>query len=319
MAKKAPWIWKKVYTNSGKGALSKITKGANRLMAKKLDVIIQEFKPDLVISTHPFSNQMCTDLKKKRKINCKIATVLTDFAPHAQWTVDSDFIDYFFVSNYEIKKALTDDYGVAEFKIFVTGIPISERYLQSFNKEEIYKEFELDPNRDVILFFAGGEFGLGRKRTRMIFRALIRLLKNTQVVAISGKNNRMYNKFLDLVEIHNAQDRIKVFKYTTKVPELMHISKYVITKPGGLTTTESLVSGLPIVIINPIPGQEEENAEFLEKNNLAIWIKKDDNGARVIKNIYRHPEILDEMKENIPNFAKPHSTEDICRILLGDK
>ena len=99
----------------------------------------------------------------------------------------------------------------------------------------------------------------------------------------------------------------------------MHISKYVITKPGGLTTTESLVSGLPIVIINPIPGQEEENAEFLEKNNLAIWIKKDDNGARVIKNIYRHPEILDEMKENIPNFAKPHSTEDICRILLGDK
>lgn len=319
MAKKAPWMWKKVYTNSTKGALSKISKGANRLMARKLDVILQEFKPDLVISTHPFSNQMCTNLKKKRKINCKIATVLTDFAPHPQWTVDSDFIDYFFVSNYEIKDALINEYGVAEFKVFVTGIPVSERFLQPFNKEEIYKEFELDPSKDVILFFAGGEFGLGRKRTRMIFRALIRLLKNTQVVAISGKNNRMYNKFLSLVEFHNAQDRIKVFKYTTKVPELMSISKYVITKPGGLTTTESLVSGLPLVIINPIPGQEEENAEFLEKNNLALWIKKDDNGARVIKNIYRHPEILEKMKNNIPDFAKPHSTEDICTILLGDK
>ena len=113
-------------------------------------------------------------------------------------------------------------------------------------------------------------------------------------------------------------DRIKVYEYTKKVPELMSISKFVITKPGGLTTTESLVSDLPIVIINPIPGQEEENAEFLEKNKLAVWIKKDDNGARVLKNLYRHPEIIEEIRSNIPKFAKPNSTADICNILLGD-
>ena len=128
----------------------------------------------------------------------------------------------------------------------------------------------------------------------------------------------MYNKFVEIVELYNANDRIKVFEYTKKVPELMSISNFVITKPGGLTTTESLVSGLPIVIINPIPGQEEENAEFLEKNKLAVWIKKDDNGARVLKNLYRHPEIIQEIRDNIPKFAKPSSTEDICKILLGD-
>lgn len=317
MAKKAPWMWKRVYDKSSYGALSKITSGANSLMSRKLDNILQEFKPDLVISTHPFSNQMCTKLKKQHKITCKIATVLTDFAPHPQWTVDSEYIDYFFVSNYELKNALSD-MGIADFKIFVTGIPVSERFSEHFDKESICKELSLDSNKDIVLFFAGGEFGLGRRKTRMILRALIRLFKNTQVVAISGKNKRMYNKFVEIVKSYNAEDRIKVYEYTKKVPELMSISKFVITKPGGLTTTESLVSDLPIVIINPIPGQEEENAEFLEKNKLAVWIKKDDNGARVLKNLYRHPEIIEEIRSNIPKFAKPNSTADICNILLGD-
>ncbi len=316
MAKKAPWMWKRVYTNSSSGTLSKITTRANHLMSRKLDNILQEFKPDLVISTHPFSNQMCTNLRKKHKINCKIATILTDFASHPQWTVDSDYIDYFFVSNHEIKDQLIES-GIPNFKIFVTGIPVSTRFQKTYSREEICKDFNLDPNKDVVLFFAGGEFGLGRKRTHMIFRALIRLYKTTQVVAISGRNKKMYNKFKKLVETYNVQDRIKIFEFTSKIPELMSISKFVITKPGGLTSTESLVSNLPIVIINPIPGQEEENAEFLERNHLAIWIKKSDNGARVLKNIYRHPEILEEMKKNIPNFALPNSTEDICNVLYN--
>ena len=97
----------------------------------------------------------------------------------------------------------------------------------------------------------------------------------------------------------------------------MSISNIVITKPGGLTTSESLVSNLPIVIINPIPGQEEENAEFLVRNGVAVWIKKEDNIARVLKNLYRHPEKIDEMRNNIPNLAKPDSTKNICDILIN--
>ncbi len=318
MAKKAPWIWKRIYTNSSSGTLSKITTGANYIMSKKLDIILQEYKPDLVISTHPFSNQMCTTLKKQSKITCKIATVLTDFEPHSQWTVDSDYIDYFFVSNQEMKESLYRNYNVSESKIFVTGIPISNKFKQHFNKDAIYEEFDLDKNKDVILFFAGGEFGLGRKRTSMIFRALIRLFKNTQVVAISGRNKRMYNKFRSLIEVYNAQDRIKLYEFTPKIPEIMSISKLVITKPGGLTTSESLVSGLPIIIINPIPGQEEENANFLERNHLAFWIKKNDNGTRILKELYRHPEKIEEVKNNIYKFAKPNSTKDICTILISN-
>lgn len=316
MAKKAPWMWKIVYNNSDHGALAKISTTSNKLMSRKLNNILQEFEPDLVISTHPFSNQMCTNLKKKKLINCKIATILTDMAPHSQWTVDSEYIDYFFVSNNEIKEALIDE-GIANFKIFVTGIPLSERFHENFNDAEIYNEFNLDPNKTTILFFAGGEFGLGRKRTFLIFRALIRLFKKFQIVAISGKNKKMNEKFNHLVEAYGVADRVKVLDYTNKVPELMHISNIVITKPGGLTTTESLASNLPIVIINPIPGQEEENADFLVRNGVAIWIKKEDNIARVLKNLYRHPEKIDEMKKNIPNLAKPDSTKNICEILMN--
>lgn len=316
MAKKAPWMWKKIYNNSEHGALAKISTTSNKLMSKKLNHILQDFNPDLVISTHPFSNQMCTNLKKSKKITCKIATVLTDMAPHSQWTVDAEYIDYFFVANKEMKEALSDE-GIADFKIFVTGIPLSEHFKDQFDKESICKDFGLDPNKLTILFFAGGEFGLGRKRTSLIFRALIRLFKNYQIVAISGKNKKMNSRFKKMVEAYDVSDRVKVLDYTNKVPELMHISYLVVTKPGGLTTTESLVSGLPIIVINPIPGQEEENADFLVRNGVAIWIKNDDNVARILKHLYRHPERVVEMKANIPALAKPNSTKDICDILMS--
>ena len=127
----------------------------------------------------------------------------------------------------------------------------------------------------------------------------------------------MNEKFHSLVDLYGVSDRVRILDYTDKVPELMSISNIVITKPGGLTTSESLVSNLPIVIINPIPGQEEENAEFLVRNGVAVWIKKEDNIARVLKNLYRHPEKIDEMRNNIPNLAKPDSTKNICDILIN--
>lgn len=84
----------------------------------------------------------------------------------------------------------------------------------------------------------------------------------------------MKEAFESLVKELNISSKVKILGFTDKVPELMSISDLVVTKPGGLTTTESLASHLPIIIINPIPGQEEENADFLEKHNVGIWIKK---------------------------------------------
>ena len=104
-----------------------------------------------------------------------------------------------------------------------------------------------------------------------------------QIIAISGKNEKMKLAFDKVVSKHKRKNSILVFEYTSQVPEFMSISDLVVTKPGGLTTTESLASHLPMVIINPIPGQEEKNAKFLVKNGIAVWIKKEDNVQEDIK------------------------------------
>ena len=253
--------------------------------------------------------------KEKEKIDIPVATILTDYQIHEQWLEFSEHLEYFFVSNEQMKQDMIQK-GIDSSKVFVTGIPVSEKFLQKYNRKKICKDLNLNPENEVVLFFAGGEFGLGRKTTIIMLKALIRLFSKLQVVAISGRNKKMNNKFKELVKATESDDRIKIIEFTSKIPEIMSVSKFVITKPGGLTVTESLVSNLPILIINPIPGQEEENAEFLEKNGVGIWIKENSNIARHLKTLYRQPELLQTMKKKEEELAKPNSTKDICKILL---
>ena len=315
ITKNAPFMWELFYNGTQDGTMAKMATTPNIIFSRKLLQLIEDFSPDLIISTHFFSSQMCSVLKEKGKINCKLATILTDYQIHKQWLYLPEYVDFFFVANDNMKKEMIENNIPAE-KIYVTGIPISLRFSQNFNKEQIFSEFDLDKDKRTVLFFAGGEFGLGRNTTFMTLKALIRLFKDTQIIAISGKNQKMKLKFEELIENTNSSNRVKLLEFTNKIPEIMHICDFVVTKPGGLTVTESLVSGLPIIIINPIPGQEEENADFLVKNEAGIWIKKEDNIARVLKNLYRNEDKLIKMAEATKIIAKPNSTQDICNILL---
>ena len=317
MARKVPSLWGKVYSKSQKGLIGHVSSRTNKVMAIKLKNLIKEKKPDLVISTHPFSSQMVSYLKRKGKISCKLATVLTDFAPHDQWLIGHEYTEGFFVSNDNMKKYLKE-YGIEDKKIHVTGIPLSDRFFENFDKDAIFNEFNLDKNKPVILFFGGGEFGLGKDRPVQILDALIHNLHTCQIIAISGKNPKMNANLKELVEKTNSQNRVRVMDYTNKVPELMSISSIVVTKPGGLTTSESLASDLPMLVINPIPGQEEENAEFLEDHNVAVWLRKEEDPNKVINDLFSHPEKLEEMKENAKLLAKKNSTSDICNIIMNE-
>ena len=127
----------------------------------------------------------------------------------------------------------------------------------------------------------------------------------------------MKTAFSKIVEQEKRNDSIKVLEFTNKVPEFMSVSDLVVTKPGGLTTSESLASKLPMVIINPIPGQEEENAQFLEENGIAIWIKKYDNPYEKLQNLFSDTKLLPTMKENTEKLSKKYSTQNICKILFN--
>lgn len=316
MAKKAPWIWKKVYYNAQDGVLSKISNQANRLMTMKIYRLFREYEPDIVISTHPFSSQMTTILKKKGRVNCKLVTIMTDFAPHDQWLINTDFVDNLFVSNDKMKDLIVDHNHVNPDKIYVTGIPISKRFSENFDKIKILSDFNFSPDKKTVLFFGGGEYGLGKSKTIQILDILAKSDYNIQIFAIAGKNEKLKDAFEKIAVDYNKQDSIKVLGFTDKVPELMAVSDLVITKPGGLTTSESLASGLPIIVINPIPGQEEENAEFLEKFGCAVWIRKNSNPEEILNSVLSNDKKLEKMKQNSIKLSKKDSTKNICDICL---
>ena len=316
MAKKMPWAWGRIYSDSQKGPLAHLSSRSNKIMAIKLLKLLREKQPDLIISTHPFGSQMCSYLKRKGKINAKIATIMTDFAPHDQWLVGNDFTDYYFVAHDKMKQYLMSK-DIPENKIHITGIPISNRFLKTYDKKEILEHYKLSEDKKTVLFFGGGEFGLGKTKTAQIFEAFVKSDNNFQIVAIAGRNKKMKTTFEKIVDENHKSDSVKILEFTNRVPELMSISDLVVTKPGGLTTSESLASHLPMVIINPIPGQEEENAEFLENKGIGIWIKKTNNASSIIRTLFSDPNQLTKMRENTYSLAHPNSTEEICKILLN--
>lgn len=315
MAKKAPWAWERVYYKSQDGALAKVSTFSNKMMAIKMDKLFKSFNPDIVISTHPFGSQITSYLKKKKRTNCKLATVLTDFAIHEQWLVGSENVNLFFVANEKMKQDMIQE-DIPASKIFVTGIPVSKRFSMPMDSLETYKKLDFVPNKKTVLFFGGGEFGLGKDKTVNILKTLASPMFDVQVIAIAGKNEKMKEAFENVVNQTHTQNRICVLPFTNQVPEFMHISDIVITKPGGLTTSESLISSLPIVVINPLPGQEEENALFLEKSGAGLWLRENDNPEEILSSLLHDDKKLASMKQNAIQIAKPYATQEICKKIM---
>lgn len=316
MAKEAPWAWGQIYKLSDKGPIYHISNFNNKVMSIKLNNLFKDFEPDVVISTHPFSTQMTAWLKQLKRTECVLASVMTDFAPQNQWLVGHKYIDHIFVSNKDMKQKIVEK-DIDKSKIHVTGIPLSNRFLENFDRDSIKKSFDLDLEKRTILFFGGGEFGLGKNQTVKILNAFLDNIGNTyQMIVISGKNEKIQERFEKLVKEKGQEKNAHVYGYTNQVPELMAISDLVVTKPGGLTITESLASGLPIVAINPIPGQEEENAEFLENAGVAVWLRKHDDPDDQIATLLSNPDRLFEMKVKSKLMAKKNSTKNICKTIL---
>ena len=314
-----PWLWGQIYYRTQNPIFEKIFSLSNKVISYKLARIFRLEKPDVIISTHFFSSHICSILKKKGKIASKIGTVITDYgeSPYSEWISGHENIDYIFVAHSGIKTTLIEK-GVDENKVFVTGIPVSGRFLLDYNQNEILESLNFSDDKKTILFFGGGEMGLGKSRTIDIFKTLIKEHPEFQIIVIAGKNEALKTSFEEILNEYSTNNTVRVLGFTDKVPELMSISDLVITKPGGLTTTECLVSNLPIVVINPIPGQETENADFLVNSGCGIWIQKNDNISDALNIILNDETKLIQLKNNTKLVAKPNSTKDICSIILNN-
>ena len=315
---KTPMLWGQVYKLLKNDTILDITQFSNRFMAKKIFTLFEDFEPDLVISCHPLGGQITSFLKSHKKTNCKLATVMTDFASHKQWLIGKDYTDYFFVSNIEMKTSLISE-GIYPNKIYVSGIPISPNFYKNYDKENIYKSLNIEKNKKNIIFFGGGSLGLSSSSNiQAILTSLLQATdKSHQIIIISGKNQKLYNDFQKTINNTYHKSQIKLIDFTTELPELLPITSFVITKPGGLTITECISTNVPIILINPIPGQEKENAQYIADNKMGIWIKATKPTSEYFQEIFNDTKLIEEIKENQKKYSHINSTKNICDILIN--
>lgn len=312
MARYSPELWGDIYKLSSKQySVANFSNAVQKLLSIKLFKYFKEEKPDIIISTHPFITEMCAVIKQKGKIDSKLNVILTDYASHRFWELKPEYVDNYFVANNEMKYTMNYN-GIPESKIHVTGIPVSPAFFDTYNKSEIYNEFELSENKKTILLFGGGEYGLSNVKN--FYKGLLSIDRDVQIITIAGKRVKSQKMFKELALDSNKS--VTVLGYTNKIPELMQIADLVISKPGGLTTTEIITSGVPFAIINPIPGQEEENAEYLLNNGAAVRIYNSAKTKPFLENLLSDEFRLSNMKTMQKYIAKPNSTKNIVEKIL---
>lgn len=315
LARSAPKVFGTMYERSNTQDLNtfgEINKTVNKALTIRLKKMIREKAPDIIISTHPFVSHMCAYLKRKKKTNAKIVSIMTDYGIHNMWLEENEYIDRLMVATNEMKQDCIREYNVPESKVLITGIPVSKRFSMEYNKEEILAELGLDSGKTTLLFFAGGGQGLGKSEG--MFEEMVQAPYDFQLIAITGKNEKQKERFEKIAK--KSEKNIVVLGYTNKVPELMSVSDFVITKPGGLTSTECLAMKKPMIIINPIPGQEEQNSIYFTNNGTALRTYKNEPLEHVLDIAVNNKKRVEQMIEMCALIGRPNSSMDIANEIV---
>ncbi|MBE3553840.1 MAG: galactosyldiacylglycerol synthase [Thermicanus sp.] len=283
----------RIPTNSAIG--KQITFIGSIIGRKKLLEFIQEFKPQAVIHTFPSSAGALSEMKREGLVTIPSVTVITDYAIHRQWLHENT--DLYLVGSTEVRDQLLDE-GVSLDKIRITGIPVRQEFYRTFDKEELFKKYGLSPDRKTVLVM-GGAFGVSENITRLCHS---NISKKRSKSCRGGPNRRLYAHLQELAT--GARNPILLFGFMDKIAELMAISDLMLTKSGGLTTSEGIAMKLPMIFFKPIPGQEMANADYLKRNGVAEITRNMDEMKTLFLRLILHPTRLQEMKKNFDPLLK---------------
>jgi len=274
--------------------------------------MLEEFRPDAVVCTHFLPSEIISWLKAKKRLACRQGIVVTDFDVHAMWLCHH--YEHYFVALDETRVHLTK-LGIAEEKVTVTGIPIDPAFSRHRDKAEARAKLGLLPDRTTVLLSAGG-FGVGP--IEHLVASLLETEHPLQVVAICGKNEAARAKLAKYVS-KNTPDRhaIRVVGFTTEMDEYMSASDLLVGKPGGLTTCEALAKGLVMVIVNPIPGQEERNSDHLLEEGAAIRCNNLPALGYKIDRLLGDPVRFEAMRANVTRIARPRAAFDVVATMTA--
>jgi len=307
--KRTPGIWDYLYDNPAVvQRTQKIKESIHRHNSPKLKKLFDAFKPNAIACTQAFPCGMIADFKRTCAVNVPLVGVLTDYAPHSYWIYDT--VDYYVVPSEEVKERFISK-GVAAEKIKTYGIPIDPKFSRQHNRQELAKKFELSLDKPIILTMGGGQ-GLGP--INKIVSSFKKIRVDSQLIVVTGTNQKLYRRLKN--KIKRLKKKVSLFRFITNIDELMEISSLIITKPGGLTTAEALAKGLPMLIINPLPGQEEINTTFLLDKGAAIKITDDKLLPQVIQDLISNPSMIQQMHNAALKISKPNASLDTARLLL---
>jgi len=278
----------------------------NMVLPLKLKTFLKEFQPDVIVCTHVFAAQMLTELKRtSKKIKSKTYGIITDFTVHPYW--EDTELDYYVLPH----ELLTNQFrkkGLSQEKLLPFGIPVFEKFNKIIPRNVARNELGFENKLTVLIM--GGSMGFTKTDT---IQQLDKLDADFQIITVCGNNKRL-KKNIDKLKTNK---KIYNYGFSDNVETLMSASDCILTKPGGLTTTEALVKGLFIIMPNTFPGQEERNSEFLLNNGLAMRATKtfplDECVYEFLNNKTRQLCASDLAK----SIAKPNASETLCNHIMN--
>ena len=333
-AKYTPKAWGGVYKLTESTLISRNEFKDNpltSLVSRKLKKLVELKKPDLIIGTHAFPMIALSTLKKHSMLYSNnelntfseslhnyykdlnippLITVLTDYTTHSAYIQNE--IDYYIAGHEYVKELLIED-GIDEEKIKPYGIPVEKSFLSHRDRSSVLSELNLDPDKFTVLLM-GGSFGAGSIKDTL--EELISIDRDFQVIVVTGRNKSLKEKLeKSLISSEDTIDKnISVLGFTDKMNDLLASVDILVSKPGGLTTTESLLKEVPMIIPYFIPGQEEENLDFLSNCGASLRTSKKFTLSVILKVLIDNPNRIDMIKKNIKSIKKLNASQDIAKL-----
>lgn len=296
-----------VYRHQYKKSLNRLTTLAlHKLFYTHTRSIVRQLRPNVIVCTHPIPSAVISRLKRLG-VEVPLCTVITDYDAHGTWI--SPEVDLYLVSTDEVKSKLMLR-GVSLDKIRVTGIPIHPNFWEHPGRDEIRSKFNLK-NMPTVLVMGGG---WGMLSDEVVNQLLTRWHEDVQIIFCLGRNDKSRIS-MEQNPLYQKEN-IHIIGYTNEVDKLMEVSDLLITKPGGMTCSEGLAKGIPMLFHNPIPGQEEENVQYFTARGLGEPITSLDIVVKWMnKLLHNYPDIVRKRKRHMEQIAKYHPMQSAQSII----
>lgn len=305
-------LYASVYTHLEKRRSNSFTASATRtsygMIFRRVYKYIQEYRPDVIVYTHVFAGTLLDVIKQKKQLCTPSVGILTDFVMHPFWE-ESLRTDRVVIPN-ELLIPAAERKGLRRDQIAPIGIPIRPGFADSVPKEEARARLGLAPDKHTLLLM-GGSMGYGSIAKTLV--EIDALEEDLQIVVVCGNNKKAKAE----IDGMSFRKRVLSLGYTKEIPLLMDAADCIVSKPGGLTTSEALAKRLPMIIVNPIPGQEDRNAEFLLNCGAAMRVGLGTRLSDAVYQLFHHPGRLELMQRSIDMIRKPNSTRDLTDMILS--